>query len=294
MHVPTISKGTACCTRLAPAAKVAVSTLKGKLDLELLWKDRAWVLLHIPKTGGTFITALMARSNASSQSMESQYLNEGLELVSRDWREPSPWHMPPDVYMHFYSTRGFYQNRTVFCVVREPSERYRSEAAFRSQERHRFPPRLFPQLTDKLGASSALQMLQYGRWIPPSESLTHLQPQSWYVWNEEGLPQCHCVLPIERLAALAGKSEGVFRNALRPLILKNLSLSHVSSYRDPVPPELLSRLYEVDTLLWAASLASTCLCFQPPVLPRSYISRIGRLSNTELAFVKAQLLDCAF
>jgi hypothetical protein len=198
------------------------------------------MFLHIPKTGGSTIEKILDKSSHIFGQRDSFTEKFG-----------SPWHLPPDVFEHKFH-RPFGRSRRTFCIVRDPSERFNSEVNYRlklHEQKSRFR-KVFPLLTTA-ETESAAKILRLGRFSIPNrrDDILHLAPQSWFVWNDRGAVQCHCVVAIERLAQ-------IIELRANPSTSKNgtLKFSHVSPS--------LAALYHQDELLHKRALQSS-LCHQP-------------------------------
>lgn len=198
------------------------------------------MFLHIPKTGGSTIEKILDKSSHIFGQRDS--LPPG---------GPSPWHLPPDVFEHKFH-RPFSRSRRTFCIVRDPSERFNSEVNYRLKlhEQKSSFRKVFPLLTTA-ETESAAKILRLGRFsiLNRRDDILHLAPQSWFVWDDKGAVQCHCVVAIERLAQ-------IIELRANPSTSKNgtLKFSHVSPS--------LAALYHQDELLHKRALQSS-LCHQP-------------------------------
>ena len=267
-----------------PGALGAANLVGRAHDLALKLLQRM-MFLHIPKTGGTSVEDMIP-----DRSTRKVVEGRGIR-----WRKSSSWHLPPDVFATTEAGRltHVYENQTVFSVVREPRERYSSEVQWRVG-RNRTSGAL-PPLTDDRASRSAAMLAARGRWgAMETESLVHLQPQAWFVWAETGAVQSGCVIAFEKATALLPTARMDHTEGRRLAhSLPSPAQSAAEAAARPAPPPLLSALYAIDTLLWAAALASPCLCYRPPALPPAYLARLGRLSHEELGAIKALLMQCA-
>jgi len=295
MSRPSHGPGDCCgarpgCSRLDPKLPAACQRMPHPLGAANLTSRAPELLqrmtfLHVPKTGGTTVEDMIP-------DRSTRKIVEGRGIR---WQRSSSWHLPPDVFATTKAGRlHVYENQTVFSVVREPRERYASEALWRvgwNDTRTLLP------LTDDLGAFSAgaaaaaAALAARGRWgAMESESLVHLQPQAWFVWTEAGVVQSGCVIAFEKATSLMAVTRMARTEGRR---LAKAPPAPAEADVQPAPPPLLSALYAIDTLLWAAALASPCLCYRPPALPPAYLARLGRLSQEDLGEIKALLEQCA-
>mmetsp|Transcript_46473 Transcript_46473/g.85150 ORF Transcript_46473/g.85150 Transcript_46473/m.85150 type:complete len:289 (-) Transcript_46473:129-995(-) len=134
------------------------------------------VMVHIPKTAGTFL--------------EFAGLMRGLRWgchmsfagCTQSNAQCHPWHVPPS-WMH---QPNIYEGRDVFCVTRDPYERMLSE--YRYFDADCKPRRMNYQVKQWLEA--------YKRGDKELNGC-HLVPQSEYVWGRDGRQWCQTILRLE-------------------------------------------------------------------------------------------------
>jgi hypothetical protein len=100
------------------------------------------------------------------------------------------------------------------------------------------------------------------RDIAWTEELLHKQPQAWYVWDEAGHVQCHCVVPFESIGQFAGNAS----------IRKAAPRGHHAMHNNSGLPAALRPLYGLDAELWSLAHKHTAhqkdasVCYRPPPL----------------------------
>ena len=85
------------------------------------------MFLHIPKTAGSTIETILDKNLHIFGQQRTLPLALGRTLPPWDG---SAWHLPPDVFERKFH-RPFSSGRKVFCVVRDPAERFASEVNYR-------------------------------------------------------------------------------------------------------------------------------------------------------------------
>lgn len=205
--------------------------------------------IHIPKTGGSSILAACAASshsqcrrwNSSAEASVAQHRMCALKN-SRGTCLPSMHHFVDDVARReFYSSgASLVTLRPSFCVVREPAERWYSARNSGQATRYNF------SLSDDAVASAfARGRFGVGNW---TEQLLHMQPQSWFVWNNDGDVTCDCVVAFEKIGTVTEV--------------------HVNSGRErsnatPALSKPLQQLYSPDVRLHRAAYRAPGLCYRP-------------------------------
>lgn len=180
--------------------------------------------IHIPKTGGTTIEALLPRSRAVIHRAKQ------LKPVLPRPRA-SPWHLPPDVFERVFNET---YARPTFCVVRNPHDRMRSCFAWTLS-------RTFHTPLEQLGDVFARGRFRV-RW---TEEFAHRMPQSWFVWADDGRVLCDCVISFDKLASAVHS------------LKKNVASVPVAPFRLP------KSLYAMDAFLYESARASSTLCYHP-------------------------------
>ena len=202
--------------------------------------------IAIPKTGGNSIARGAHYPLANEASAD---LDPHDKLLCPQQRAngkclPTPGHFVDDVFRVRFKkeTHSVVTRRPSFCIVRDPTERLWSALHSSQATKYNFT------------ASNAAiaEDFSSGRFAVPTwtEQHLHMQPQSWYVWDDRGNVVCDCVVAFERIA--------------------NLTSSHLN--RGPImnrsrialPPELV-RLYARDQQLHrdALSVPAPHLCWRP-------------------------------
>ena len=183
--------------------------------------------IHVPKTGGSTIEALAPPERTILMKLlhccdwwgfaQSRHIPHarsafsGCCVVSRGKRI-SPWHLPPDVLPRFLPANWtlFEADRPRWCIVRDPADRLASSRAFKMATQ--VDRELGPNRSGSEGGSNSNEHVRHlaerhlvfafargRRNVPWTDTLLHLQPQSWFVWDEDGGVQCDCVVAFERL-----------------------------------------------------------------------------------------------
>lgn len=134
------------------------------------------MFLHIPKTAGSTIETILDKNLHIFGQQRTLPLALGRTLPPWDG---SAWHLPPDVFERKFH-RPFSSGRKVFCVVRDPAERFASEVNYRiklHEGKSNFR-QLFPRLT-KSSTKAAADILSRGRFSFSTrrEDILHLMPQ---------------------------------------------------------------------------------------------------------------------
>lgn len=167
---------------------------------------RHLVFLHIPKNGGTTIEDIGAEHGFS---WGARYFCEGWKCEKTrmpDNSSCSPWHVPPT----FLSQASPYHNQSaqVFCVVRDPWSKMRSEYIYRVSVYNKWPA---PFVMDgpacsvdgfNTWARAVLAEFERGNRF---HSDCHLLPQWDFVQGPEGQRWCHHLLPLEDLTSSFNK-----------------------------------------------------------------------------------------
>lgn len=136
------------------------------------------MFLHIPKTAGSTIETILDKNLHIFGQQRTLPLALGRTVPPWDG---SAWHLPPDVFERkFHRPFSRYRGRKVFCVVRDPAERFASEVNYRiklHEEKSNFR-QLFPRLT-KSSTKAAADILSRGRFSFSTrrEGILHLMPQ---------------------------------------------------------------------------------------------------------------------
>ena len=148
-------------------------------------------------------------------------------------------HFVDDVARRQFNSSSLVTLRPSFCVVREPAERWYSARHSGQSIRYNF------SLSDDAVASAfARGRFGVGSW---TEQLLHMQPQSWFVWDDDGNVTCDCVVAFEKL----GNVTEIRANAGR------------KPSTTPVLPKPLQRLYLPDFQLHRAAYCAPGLCYWP-------------------------------
>ena len=239
---------------------------------------RNMMFIHIPKTGGMSMQALLSRP----QSLWQQTARDDrgrfvLDLRALGPRWLSKWHLPPDVYMRLTNKSVdamMAQHSSKFCIVRDPAERYQSELkwqrtplphakaaangwAWAKNQRELYGFRLSPE--------ELANTLSLGRFRQTwTEEIIHMQPQHWFVWDEEGRAQCDCVIAFEKLSAFKSHGLGHRNRSPQPSTLLSTPM-----------PSVMRPLVQPDYLLWNRAKSAPHLCYEPPHW-QDFVVRFGK------------------
>ena len=80
-----------------------------------------------------------------------------------------------------------------------------------------------------------------------------MQPQHWFVWDEEGRAQCDCVIAFEKLSAFKSHGLGHRNRSPQPSTLLSTPM-----------PSVMRPLVQPDYLLWNRAKSAPHLCYEPP------------------------------
>ena len=207
----------------------------------------AHAFILIPKTGTSSILAACAASmhsqcrrwNSSIEDSVTQHRVCPLK-TARGTCLPSLHHFVDDVAQLQFNSRSLVTLRPSFCVVREPADRWYS--ARHSGQAIRYD---FSLSDDAVASAFARGRFGVGSW---TEQLLHMQPQSWFVWDDDGNVTCDCVVAFEKL----GQVTEVHVNSGRK-----------ASTATPALPKPLQRLYSQDAQLHRAASRAPGLCYRP-------------------------------
>ena len=206
----------------------------------------AGAFIPIPKTAATSIrracnVTLYSQCHRWNPSIEDSVAQHRVCTLktARGTCLPSMGHFVDDVARRQFNSSSLVTLRPSFCVVREPAERWYSARHSGQSTRYNF------SLSDDAVASAfARGRFGVGSW---TEQLLHMQPQSWFVWDDDGNVTCDCVVAFEKL----GNVTEIRANAGR------------KPSTTPVLPKPLQRLYLPDFQLHRAAYCAPGLCYWP-------------------------------
>ena len=223
--------------------------------------------IHIPKTGGTSIEKITnEKLSVYAQAKDCCRYEVGSQ-VQQCCRPASPWHLAPDVLStihqerispHWHVASVFANDRPRWCIVRNPAERFASCNAW-SHSKHPDHANLTGDWWGQPPVPTArlVQIFSQSRFgILWTEELAHKQPQSWFVWDEDGRVACNCVVAFEKLGAVTQK---------RAMNTTRVEAPRNPREADPLP-QPLRLLYALDQYLWRLAVQSEQFCHTPTPL----------------------------
>lgn len=237
--------------------------------------------IHIPRTGGISLKSSLPTTRSKYKLWYNSALHRRLGAALT-----SPWHLPPDVYERTYGSwdRGLSESNrpngsafntsgvSRFCIVRSPANRLMSAVRWTMMSHKRLgaatltPPPTPAQLLRAFNRSRQ-ELGGGGNGVEWTATLLLTQPQHWFVWDDVGRVQCHCVIAFEKLwlltsrhleqsASLQPRAESI-RTSIRGTWLA----TNVSAFEE-LPAELRA-LYAKDQKLWEHAGNASGLCYEP-------------------------------
>lgn len=171
-----------------PSFRIAILLILGSLPTSEFHK---FVFYHIPKTGGTAIESALRR--APSMSPYFFFSSLGMTKASGFCAgAAAPWHIPSRVLEDCKIPSVVYENKTVFCVIRNPEDRLLSEYYWQLSHPY-FSQNIkannisYPAFVKSavLKTESVIKKLQVHRLgsevVPLSDVTFHLLPQAFLI-----------------------------------------------------------------------------------------------------------------
>jgi len=164
-----------------------------------------WEFLHIPKTGGTSIEHMLRERGhkpvkdryPTVRNVRAYGAKQSKLCNLSERRVVDLWHYTPEQISWCRIKPNPYEGKQVYCIIREPLERVISEYHYRMGSRgmrkdiptDHHGKRTVVALAHKI-ASVFGNKTHGGPGLALTPPLLHLQPQSWYVFDSNGVQTC--------------------------------------------------------------------------------------------------------